>query len=54
MLSVGSLKQKANPVLVVFVLICISVTVGLLYLMQKSMAVADNISLKTGKYESVK
>ena len=44
---IGSIKQKANPVLVVFVFICILITTELLYVLQKSEAVVNNLSLKS-------
>ena len=43
-MQIGHLKQKANPIVAWFVMCCCIVTVGLLYLMQKTYAAADNIA----------
>ena len=49
-MPVGNLKQKANPILVSFVFGCILVVTGFLYTMQKSVAVANNLSVDVSKY----
>lgn len=41
-LPVGSFKQKASPVMSYFVVICLVVTVGLLFVMQRSEAISDS------------
>lgn len=46
-MEIGHLNQKASRPLVLFVFGCIIITTGLLYIMQKSVAVADNISSVT-------
>jgi Cu/Ag efflux pump CusA len=51
-IELGKLQEKASSPLVVFVFICIFIIVGLLYIMQKSVAVASNLSL-SGKYETI-
>jgi cbb3-type cytochrome oxidase subunit 1 len=43
MLKVGSLTQRAHPILSIFVMACCIVTVGLLYVMQKAEATADSL-----------
>ena len=52
-IQIGSLKEKASTPLVVFVFICILMVTGLLYVMQKSVAVASSLSF-SDKYEAVK
>jgi hypothetical protein len=47
-MDIGNLKQKAHPILSTFVIACMIVTVGLLYIMQKSTATADNLNAKEG------
>ncbi len=42
-MPVGSLRQKASPLLVGFVFGCIIVTIGLLYVMTKAEALGDNL-----------
>ena len=44
MIQVGHLTQKAHPILVFFVFSCIIITIGLLYVVQKSEAKANNLS----------
>ncbi len=44
----GSFKQKASPLLVLFVFGCIIITTGLLYIMQKSVAIGNNYSTASG------
>jgi hypothetical protein len=48
-MPIGSFKQKANPILVGFVVGCISITIILLFAMEKSLTVADSLS-SNGKY----
>jgi hypothetical protein len=47
-MEIGHLTQKAHPVLSWFVIACCVVTVGLLYVMQKTYAAADAIAEKSG------
>ena len=47
-MQIGNLNQKAHPILSTFVIACMVVTVGLLYIMQKSTATADNLNSKEG------
>ena len=47
-MKIGSWKQKAGPVLTSFVFGCIFITIGLLYVMQTSAAVADNLTSVSG------
>ena len=42
-MPVGSLHQKASPLLVGFVFTCILITIGLLYVMNKAEALGDNL-----------
>ena len=44
MIQTGNLKQKANPLLVFFVFSCIVITTGLLYVMQKTEAKAEDLA----------
>ena len=53
-MPIGNFRQKANPVLVGFVFGCILITVGLLYAMQASLAVANNLSSVSGRYAAQK
>jgi len=43
-MEVGYLKQKADKRLVMFVFGCIVITTGLLYVMQKSVALGEYLS----------
>ena len=52
-IQLGKLQEKASSPLVVFVFICALITIGLLYVMQKSVAVADNLSFSE-KYQTLK
>lgn len=45
-MNTGSLKQKAHPLLVTFVLGCMVIITGLLYIMQNVSATAQNLSTK--------
>ena len=47
MINIGELKQKASQPLVVFVFLCIVITTGLLYVMQKSVALGDSLSTRS-------
>ena len=42
-MEIGNVKQKASRTMVFFVFSCIIITTGLLYVMQKSEAVAENL-----------
>lgn len=42
-MQVGSLKQRASPQLVGFVFGCIIISIGLLYVLQKSVALGDSL-----------
>ena len=42
-MEIGNIRKKAHPFLVYFVFMCIVVTVGLLYIMQKTENVVDTI-----------
>jgi hypothetical protein len=44
-MNLGQFRQKASPTLVSFVFGCIVVTIGLLYIMQKAEATANNLIL---------
>ena len=41
-MRIGHLKQRANPYLVMFVLVCSVVVAGLLFVIQKTEALKDN------------
>lgn len=43
-MQIGKLNQKANPILLFFALVSALIIIGLLYIMQKSVAAADNLS----------
>lgn len=43
MIPVGHLKQKASPIVVVFVLGCSAIITGLLFVMQKAEALKDTV-----------
>ncbi len=45
-MEIGQLKQKASSFTSIFTVICMIVTVGLLFVMQKSTAAANNINAK--------
>ena len=51
-MPVGNMRQRANSFLVTFVFICILITVGLLYIMQKSMALSNSL-VSTGMNENI-
>jgi hypothetical protein len=42
--KLGTFKQKAHPILSIFVIACAIVTVGLLYILQKTEAAADTLN----------
>ncbi|MCX6702136.1 MAG: hypothetical protein NTX96_03015 [Candidatus Zambryskibacteria bacterium] len=43
MINLDQLNKKANPFLVSFVFGCVMIIIGLLYIMQKAEAVAENL-----------
>ena len=47
-MEIGHLKQKANPIVSVFVMICMIVTTGLLFILQKSISLGNAITEKSG------
>jgi hypothetical protein len=50
-MPVGRFNQKASPLLVYFVFSCIVITVGLLYVMQKSEALAEHLNSQSSYIE---
>lgn len=50
-IKIGSLKQTAHPLLSAFVIACCVASVGLLYIMQKSVAVANNLNTESNYQE---
>lgn len=51
-MKVGNLKEKASRGLVFFVLSCAVITTGLLYILQKSTALAVSLAYDEERYVS--
>ncbi len=49
-MPIGDLKQKASLLLVVFVFACIFIIITLLYITQKTEAIAQNLSSVSDMY----